>query len=92
MNDQQRYERAKGKVQELKAFYGNLIAFVLVNLLLFVINLLSSPDSWWFYWVTIFWGIGLIIHAVSVFGGGKFLGSDWEEKKIQEYMDKDKQE
>lgn len=92
MSDQQRYERAKGKVQALKAFYSNLIAFVMVNLLLFVINLLTSPGSWWFYWVTVFWGIGLIVHAFSVFGEGRLLGSDWEEKKIQEYMGKDKQE
>jgi hypothetical protein len=88
MDNQERYERAKGKVKELKAFYTNLIAFVLVNGGLFFIDLLTSPGSWWFYWVTIFWGIGLVIHALTVFGGIQFLGADWEDKRIKEYMEK----
>lgn len=35
------------------------------------------------------WGIGLLIHAFSVFGTKMFL-KDWEEKKIKELMEKDK--
>ncbi len=35
-----------------------------------------------------FWGIGLAFHAINVFGKNIFLGSDWEEKKIKEFMDK----
>lgn len=74
----------------MKAFYSNLIAFVLINGMLFVITLLTSPKSWWFYWVTLFWRIGLVIHAVTAFGGGQFLGKEWEDKKIKEYMEKDR--
>ena len=29
---------------------------------------ITSPDRFWFYWPMIGWGIGLAIHAVSVFG------------------------
>lgn len=42
MEAQERHQRAERKVKELKAFYGNLVGFVLVNVLLVVINLVTS--------------------------------------------------
>ena len=89
MNDE-KYEEAKKRVKELKDFYRNLITYVAVNIFLIVINLITSPDSLWFYWVTIFWGIGIVLHASKVFIlKGKFLGKEWEEKKIKEMIEKE---
>jgi hypothetical protein len=34
------------------------------------------------------WGIGLAAHAVVVYGFSSVLGDEWEERKIQEIMDK----
>ncbi len=88
MNDE-RYEKAKRRVKELKDFYRNLMTYVAVNILLIVINLITSPDKLWFFWVTIFWGIGIVLHASRVFIlKGKFLGQEWEKKKIKEIMEK----
>jgi hypothetical protein len=40
--------------------------------------------------VTIFWGIAILLHASRVFIlRGKFLGEEWEEKKIGELMEKE---
>ena len=90
MNDEEKYERAKKQVKEIKAFYSNLISYVVVNVILIIINLITSPGSLWFFWVTIFWGIGILIHGVHVFmKKGRFLGPEWEEKKIKEFMDKE---
>jgi len=89
MNDE-KYEAAKGRVKELKDFYRNLLTYVAVNILLIIINLVTNPESLWFYWVTIFWGVGIFLHALNVFIlKGKFLGKDWEEKKIKEMMEKE---
>ena len=89
MNDE-KYEAAKRRVKELKNFYRNLITYVGVNILLIIINLVTSPGSLWFYWVTIFWGIAIVIHASKVFIlNGKFLGKEWEEKKIKEIMERE---
>jgi hypothetical protein len=38
-----------------------------------------------------FWGIGLVAHGFSVFVPQWFLGNDWEERKIKEIMEKEKQ-
>jgi len=42
------------------------------------------------YSTAFFWGIGLVAHGLSVFGHDIFFGSNWEEKKIKELMDKEK--
>jgi uncharacterized protein YhhL (DUF1145 family) len=58
--------------------------------LLIIINLLTYPERLWFYWVSIFWGFAVLLHALKVFVfKGKFLGKDWEEKKIKEIMEKE---
>ena len=61
--------------------------YVVVNLLLFAINMIASPDGLWFIWPLMGWGVGVAIHALSVFGFGGGLGADWEERKIREIME-----
>ncbi len=46
--DQQSYQRAHARVQALKGFYIHATVFVLVNIGLFIINLLTD-GGWWFY-------------------------------------------
>jgi hypothetical protein len=88
--EQQRYQRARERVQALKGFYTHATAFILVNIGLVVINLLTG-GGWWFYWPLIFWGIGLGIHALNVFGLSGRFGQDWEERKTRELMGKDQE-
>lgn len=37
------------------------------------------------------WGIGLVFHAMTAFGVIPFFGSDWEERKLKEFMEKDRE-
>ena len=87
---QQRYDRARARVQAVKGFYLHGVAFVVVNIALFALNALLG-EGWWFYWPLIGWGIGLGLHGFSVFGfgGGGPWGREWEERKTQEIMDKE---
>lgn len=89
--EQQRYQRARERMKALKDFYTHATAYVLVNIGLFVINLVTG-GSWWFYWPLIFWGLGLGLHALSVFsfGGGGSWGQEWEDRKTRELMDQEK--
>ena len=89
MNTEERkYEQAKGRVKEVRGFYIHLAVYVLVNTFLFLLDITMSPDVLWFYWPLLGWGIAIVVHAVSVFGFGPWLGQEWEEKKIDEYMDR----
>lgn len=89
--EEERYFKAKKRVEEIKGFYGNLIAYVVVNIGLMVINLLTSPAYLWFFWPMLGWGIGVLFHGMKVFDFMPFFGKDWEEKKIKEFMDKEEQ-
>jgi uncharacterized membrane protein len=80
------YVRAKKRVNELKAFYANLISYCCVIPFLIFINLTFSPGFHWFWFSTLGWGFGLIMHAFKAYG----YGSNWEERKIREIMEKDR--
>ncbi len=86
-----RYQRAKKQVEEIKGFYGHLISFVLVMVVLLFINLRYSPQYLWFFWPLLGWGIGLLFHGMKVFNYTPFLGKNWEERKLKEFMDQEKQ-
>jgi len=89
MNDES-YEKARKRVKEIKGFYFNLITYLVVNLVLLIINLVTRPHHLWFYWVAIFWGIGILFNAANVFlRKGRFMGSEWEEKKIKKMIDRE---
>ena len=90
--EEERYFKARKRVEEIKGFYGNLIAYVVVNIGLMVLNLLTSPGYLWFFWPMLGWGIGVLFHGMKVFNYMPFFGKDWEEKKIQEFMEKEKRE
>ena len=96
-NFDERYEDAQKRVKRLKGFYSHLIIYVLVNILIVFININNlKPGESYFqfenFFTAFFWGIGLLAHAVSVFGHHLIFGKEWEERKIKEFMEKDKQE
>lgn len=88
-SEAERYNLAKKRVQEVKGFYGNLTAYIVVNLFFVIINLLTSPEHLWFYWPMLGWGIGVIFHGLRVFNYMPFLGKDWEERKMKEFMEEE---
>ncbi len=86
MNDQARYQRARQRVAQLRSFYTHLTVYLLVNGGLLLLNLVTSPGAFWFYWPLFGWGIGLVAHAAQTYGAGAWMGRDWEERKINELM------
>lgn len=84
--EEEKYNKAKKRVAEIKGFYGHLFSYIGVNITLFVINAVSSFGAWWFYWVTIFWGIGIFWHAMGVFVFDRKMSSSWENRKIKKIM------
>lgn len=94
----EQYNLAYKRVKRIKGFYIHLLVYVLVNAFNIISNFktdfFGTEAFWrWETWSTaLFWGIGLLAHGLSVFGRDLFFGADWEEKKIREFMDKDKSE
>jgi hypothetical protein len=91
MHDTDRYQQAKARVAELRSFSTHAAAYVLVNLLLLALNLLTTPTGLWFYWPLLGWGIGLGAHALTVYVAGGHWGTEWEARKVRELMAEDEQ-
>jgi len=82
-----KYLRAKERVENIKKFYSNLLSYILV--IGFLAGLNYYTDGWrnpWFLWAAFGWGIGIIFHALKVFQWNPFFNKDWEDRKIKEYM------
>lgn len=59
------------RIEAKRSFWTNLVTYVVVNALLWVIWLLtkgSGTAGYWPIWTTVFWGFGVIMHAWKVFG------------------------
>lgn len=89
-NTESSYYKAQKKVEDIKGFYGNLASYCVIITGLMILNLVTSPQHLWFLYPAVGWGIGVAVHGISVFNYMPFLGSDWEERKIQELMEKEK--
>ncbi|AWK07154.1 histidine kinase [Flavobacterium crocinum] len=84
-----RYYNAQKKVKEIREFYDHLTVFVLVNPIVIVVNLMTSPGYLWFLWCLMGWGMAIILHGLKVFSFPPFFNKKWEEKKIREIMEKE---
>jgi hypothetical protein len=82
-----KYYRAKKRVAEIKKFYSSLMMYIVFIVFLGTINYLTNEFRYaWFLWAAFGWGIGIIFHAAKVFALNPFLGRNWEERKMKEFM------
>lgn len=82
-----RTERAARRVDSMIGFYVHLAIFVVVVGLLAVLNA-SLGGGWWVQWLLFGWGVGVVAHAVGVFGRTPAFVERWRRRKIAEYRDK----
>ncbi len=84
------YVRARKRVEELKAFYYSLIAYVFViPFLVYIWYTYSYMTIQWFWFPAFGWGLSLAFQAYRVFVDDGALGAKWEKRKIEEYMRKE---
>ena len=65
------------------AFRSHLMAYVIVNAGLVMINLLTSDDYFWFIWPMLGWGIGLAAHGVTVYMDGEGMRDRLIEQELE---------
>jgi len=83
--DDPRYKAAQKYVRGVREFYTHLAVFVIFNAFLFALDVFTG-SGWWFFWVTLGWGIGVAIHAYVAFIDNRYFNSAWEERKIAELL------
>jgi hypothetical protein len=97
--ENQKYLKAKKRVEKIKGFYTHFAVYVVVNVFLsgiIVFGLTSDSDNefsfleaishFGVYSTWFFWGIGLFFHWLGVFGSTLLFGKNWEKKQLEKYM------
>ncbi|GJM31818.1 MAG: hypothetical protein DHS20C18_08190 [Saprospiraceae bacterium] len=83
------YAKARKRVANKKGFYSHLGYYGAMIVFFFLLNAVTFHGEWWFIFPALGWGIGVLIHYLSVFGL-PFLGDTdaWEEKEIRKEMER----
>jgi len=89
--EEERFYQAQKRVKEIKKFYEHLTVYLLVNPIVIVVNLMTSPGYLYFIWSILGWGIALILHGLTVFNFMPFFNKEWEEKQISNLLKKEKE-
>lgn len=87
--DDKLYKKAKARVEKIKGFYGNLLAYCIVIPFLAILNY-NTTDFPWVVFPILGWGFGVTAHGMEAFGYNPLLGKKWEERRIRKYMDDDR--
>lgn len=82
--------KARKRVKKIKEFYIHLTTYVCVNSFFIIITLIYNPGNYWFLLPLIGWGIGLFADAANTFNFIPFLSKDWENRKIKQFMDEER--
>lgn len=82
---EQRIQDARHQVREESRFWRGVMLFIVVNLVLFVINRLTAPQSHWFLWPLLTWGGILALRAIKLFLLRGRLAR-WEQARLQKIL------
>lgn len=74
---------ARKRADDLRGFTRHLGSFLSVALFFFLLNLVTDPGNWWFFWPLLVWGIGLAIHGWNVLWNDRWFDEQWAERKAQ---------
>jgi len=85
-----KFLKAKERVEEIKKFYGNLLSYAAIIIVVAAINYyLNEWRRPWFLWVVFGLGISIAVQGIKTFGLRPFYDKNWEERKIKEFMDEE---
>jgi hypothetical protein len=81
------------RVTQLRSFYTHLSIYILINIaLLLPYFMMDIAAIFWQRCFTIMIGVaglGVLGHAMWVFGPGFFLPSKWESRKLKQFTDEE---
>lgn len=86
-NSQTAQERIAFKqAQRLRGYYLHLLMYLVINAGYIGINLLTSPDKLWFFGTLLFWGLGLLVHTLTIFVFDKYFTGEWELAQVEKHL------
>lgn len=86
ISEEELYRRARERVEEKRGFWVHLAVYILVNVVLIVVWAVGGGGFPWFVFILGGWGIGLLMHLVSVFVFSRDSG--WHARQVEKEMEK----
>ncbi len=101
-----KYDKAKKRVKEIKAFYSHIWIFIIVTTLIYITRFLILPkigilpqEEGFIDWLNLntyllpaLWALGIAIHGVTVYRKKFKVLKSWEQRKIQELIQKEEED
>lgn len=89
-------ELARYRVHKIKRFYTHLFIYIIGLIIFIAKTYFGAPFNFWpiqyincfFMWV---WTFIIAVQGLRLFFREKVFGTSWEQRKIQELINKDKQ-
>ena len=90
-NTEEHLINAQKKVYHIKVFYIHLVGYaILAALLLYNLYIMEGPHADFFFWFNIIilaaWTVFIIVHGWHVFKGRIVFKKEWEERKMEEFL------
>ena len=80
-------EQARKRAKDYTDLIWHVGAFVIINAMLWLIDIAGGLGVNWAYWVTIFWGVGLAFHGLAYYVDGRQL----EDRMTEEILERDRE-
>lgn len=86
MSEEEIYRKARERVEEKKGFYIHLIVYILVNIMLIIIWVVTGAGFPWFIFPLGGWGIGILFHFLGIFVFSQRTG--WERRQVEKEVER----
>ena len=100
--DNKKLDKAKLRIVEIRKFYKHLVSYIVFNLVFtflvkasfnFIEDIKFSnrfdENGFVHFPIWYLWGFFLLIHAIKTFAFSNVFIQDWENKKIEEFINKE---
>ena len=82
------FRRATERVRARIGFAAHVGVYVAIGLLLLVLNLVTTPESLWFFWPMLFWLVALAAHVMVLFGPGMRAMERWRDREYEREVER----
>lgn len=86
MPEEEIYRKARERVEEKKGFYIHLLVYILVNIMLIIIWVVTGAGFPWFIFPLGGWGIGILFHFLGIFVFSQRTG--WERRQVEKEVER----
>ena len=79
-------QEAIAYVKNVKAFRLNVLAFIIVMPILYLLNMKVSPDVSWYLTVALGWSVSFILHALVMVVQFGMYNAKWEKIQVEKRL------